>query len=92
MAWSEDPADFLNDFGVTVTSGATTGLGILDMPGEYIADDMVITTNYALRCEASKFGSLIYGAAMVVNSVNYTVIDNRLIDDGVFCLISLQKT
>lgn len=92
MSWSEDPTVFLNDFGVSVSSGNTTGLGILDQPGTLVADGMVISTDYTLRCEASKFGSLAYGASITVNSVGYTVRENRLIDDGVFCEISLQKT
>lgn len=92
MAWSEDPTVFLVDFGVPVTAGATSGLGILDQPGALVADEMVISTDYTLRCEASKFGSLAYGASITVNSVAYTVRENRLIDDGTFCEISLQKT
>lgn len=92
MALTEDATLFLTDFGVSVTAGAVTGFGLLDMPGELIADGMVITTDYSLRCEASKFGALAYGANITVNSVAYTVRDNRLIDDGVFCEITLQKT
>lgn len=92
MPFSEDPTDFLEDFGVTVTSGATTGLGILDSPGEYLINEQVISTAYVLRAEASKFGSLVYGASITVASVAYTVLDNRLLDDGVFCLLNLQKT
>ena len=83
---------FLADFGVSVTAGADSGLGLLDMPGELVADGMIITTDYSLRCEASKFGGLIYGAAVTVNSVSYQVRENRLIEDGAFCLLTLQKT
>lgn len=92
MALTEDPTLFLTDFGVSVTAGAVTGFGLLDMPGELIADGMVITTDYSLRCEASKFGTLAYGTAITVAGVGYTVRENRLIDDGVFCEITLQKT
>lgn len=92
MAFTEDPTLFLADFGVSVTAGAVTGHGLLDMPGELIADGMVITTDYSLRCESSKFGTLAYGASITVNSVTYTVRENRLIEDGIFCEITLQKT
>ena len=92
MAFTEDLAVFLADFGVSVTAGAVSGSGLLDMPGELIADGMVITTDYSLRCEASKFGSLAYGTSITVDSLTYTVRENRLIDDGKFCLISLQKS
>jgi hypothetical protein len=91
MAFTEDLSVFLADFGVSVTAGAVSGSGLLDMPGELIADGMVITTDYSLRCEASKFGGLIYGAAVTVDGVNYQVRDNRLVDDGKFCDITLLK-
>jgi riboflavin synthase alpha subunit len=88
---TEDPAIFLADFGVAVTSGAVSGVGILDMPGEVIMDNMVISTDYTLRTDAATFGSLSYGASVTVNGVAYTVRENRLLDDGVFCEISLQR-
>ena len=91
MAFTENLDVFLADFGVSVTAGAISGSGILDMPGELILDGMVISTDYTLRCEASKFGGLIYGAAMTVDGVNYQVRDNRLIEDGKFCNITLLK-
>jgi len=91
MAWSEDPTVFLVDFGVPVTAGAISGLGILDQPGALVADGMVISTDYTLRCEASKFGGLIYGAELTVDGINFQVRENRLIDDGTFCEISLLK-
>lgn len=92
MAFTEDPTLFFADFGVSVVAGAVTGLGLLNMPGELVADGMIITTDYSLRCEASEFGGLIFGAAMTVDGVNYQVRENRLIEDGVFCEITLQKT
>ena len=91
MAFTEELSVFLADFGVTTTAGAVSGLGLLDMPGELVADGMIITTDYSLRCEASKFGGLIYGAEMTVDGVNYQVRDNRLIEDGKFCNITLLK-
>ena len=92
MAWTEDPTDFLNDFGVTVTANGTTGLGILDMPGQYVADGRVITNEYLLRAETSKFGSVTYGDSMTVAGVAYEVREAPLlVDDGVFCLVLLTK-
>ena len=92
MALTENLNVFLADFGVTVTSGAISGIGILDMPGELVADGMVISTDYSIRCEASKFGTLAYGASITVDGTAYTIRENRLIEDGVFCEITLQKT
>jgi hypothetical protein len=91
MAFTENLDVFLADFGVTVTSGAISGIGILDMPGELVADGMIISTDYSIRCEASKFGDLLYGAAMTIDGNSYEVRDNRLVDDGAFCMITLSK-
>jgi hypothetical protein len=92
MAFTENLDVFLADFGVSVTAGAVSGVGILDMPGELVADGMIITIDYNLRCEASKFGTLAYGASITVGGTAYTIRENRLIEDGVFCEITLQKT
>lgn len=91
MAWVEDATTFLQDFGVTVTSGNTSGLGILDMPGELIADGMVISTDYTLRTLTATFGGLIYGDPVVVGGVNYQVKETRLVDDGTFCEVALMR-
>ncbi len=92
MAFTEPLDLFLADFGLPVTAGDITGVGILDMPTQVVADGMVLTSDYALTAEASKFGNLLYGAAVTVNGVQYTVRDNRLLDDGAFCELALQKT
>lgn len=89
---TEDPAIFLDDFGVSVVAGAVSGVGIFDMPGEVLMDNMVISTDYSLRVRASEFASLGYGSAVVVDGGNYTVRESRLLDDGVFLQLSLQKT
>jgi hypothetical protein len=89
--FTEDPTIFLADFGVSVTAGSVSGVGILDMPGEAILDGMVISTDYSLRCEASRFGALRYGDPVLVGTGTYEVRENRLLDDGVFCLITLTK-
>ena len=91
MALTEDLTFFLNDFGVSCTAGAVTALGILDMPGQVILDGMMVNTDYTLTARATDFGGLIYGAAITVNGVNYSVRETRLLDDGAFCEISLQK-
>ena len=89
---TEDLGIFLNDFGVSCTAGAVTALGILDMPTQVIAGDMVLSTDYTLTARAANFGGLKYGDSITVNSVAYTVRETRLIDDGAFVEIGLQKT
>lgn len=93
MAFAEDLSVFLssNDFAVSVKSGSTVGLGILDMPSELIADGVVLTTDYKLTCEASKFGGLLHGAAITVDGTAYTVRSTSLVDDGAFCEVMLMK-
>lgn len=91
MAWTEDPTIFLADFGLSVSSGGVSGLGILDMPGSLTADGMAISTDYTLRCEASKFGGLLYGDLVTVDGQSYEVREVLTVDDGVFCLIQLTK-
>jgi hypothetical protein len=76
---------------VSVTAGAVTGQGFLVMPGQILADGMSISTDFTLTALAIDFGNLIYGAGITVNGTIYTVRDNRLLDDGDFCEISLQK-
>lgn len=94
MAFDEDLSVFLSEdeFSVSVAAGAASGQGILDMPSEIIADGVVLTTDYKLTCEASKFGSLLHGDAITVNAIAYTVRNVALIDDGAFCEIMMQKT
>jgi hypothetical protein len=91
MTLTEDLSLFLADFGVTVTSGAVTGLGILDMPSQVVAGDMVITTDYRLTARTSEFGGLIYGAAITVDGVNYQVREAMKIDDGEFSELMLTR-
>lgn len=87
----EDLNLFLQDFGVSCTSGAITGLGILDMPSQVISGDMVLTTDYALTCRAADFGGLKYGDSITVAGTAYQVRETRLVDDGAFVEIGLQK-
>jgi len=90
--FTEDPTVFLADFGLPVVAGAVEGLGILDSPGEYVSNGMVITTEYLLRAEASKFGNLSYNDVLTVDGDTFTIRESPLLaDDGVFCLLLLTK-
>ena len=95
MPFTEDATTqnvYLNDFGVSCTSGGTTGLGILEQPDQILAGDMIISTEYELTAKTSDFGTLVSGDSITVDSVAYTVREVRKLDDGTFCEISLQKT
>jgi hypothetical protein len=92
MAITEDLNLFLDDFGVSCTAGAVSALGILDMPTQVVAGEMVLSTDYTLTARAADFGGLKYGDSITVATVAYTVRETRLIDDGAFVEIGLQKT
>jgi len=92
MALNEDLTIFLQDFGVSCTAGAVTALGILDMPAQVLAGGMVLSTDYTLTARRTDFGELLYGDSITVNGVAYTVRETRLIDDGSFVEIGLQKS
>lgn len=92
MALIEDLSLFLDDFGVSCTAGAVSALGILDAPTQIVVGDQILTSDYVLTAKSVDFGNLLYGAAISVEGVNYTVREVRLLDDGAFCEISLQKT
>ena len=93
MAFTEDLSVFLSsaDFAVSVSSGSTSGLGILDMPSEIIADGVILTTDFKLTCESSKFGSLLHGDKVTVDETIYTVRSASLVDDGAFVEVMLMK-
>lgn len=88
---TEDTSLYLADFGVDVVAGTTTGKGILDMPSELIVDGQIISTDYTLTCETSKFGALLYGSQLSINGVPYTVRVANLVSDGVFTQLTLQR-
>ena len=92
MALSEDLSVFLNDFGVSCTTGAVSALGILDMPSQIISGEMVLTTDYTLTARAADFGNLIYGDTITVNGEFYQVREVRKLDDGAFVEVGLQVT
>ena len=91
MSLSESLDVFLNDFGVSVTAGAVSGVGVLDMPTQIVANGMVLSTDYVLTCRADLFGGLKYGDAVNVAGVAYTVRETRLTTDGAFVEVALEK-
>lgn len=91
MALTEDLGVFLDDFGVSCTAGAVSALGILDMPTQVLAGEMVLSTDYTLTARFADFGGLVYGDSITVGGVIYQVRETRLVDDGAFVEIGLMK-
>jgi hypothetical protein len=88
---TEDLTVFLSDFGVSVTAGAVSGLGIFDMPGEAVLNGMAISMAYTLTCLTSEFGSLGYGASITVDGDAYLVQEAAKISDGTFIQLTLER-
>lgn len=88
---TEDLGVFLNDFGVSCTAGAVTALGILDMPTQVLAGEMVLSTDYTLTARFADFGGLLFGDGITVDGINYQVREVRQLDDGALVEIALQK-
>ena len=91
MTISDDASLFLADFGVSVSTGVVSGLGILDQNSEMLLGDQVVSVDYALTCELALFGNLTYGSAITVDGNNYQVRHEPMrLDDGTFCVVPLS--
>jgi hypothetical protein len=93
MAFTESLDPFLADFGVAVTAGAVSGLGILDQNSELILGGEINVIDYLLTVPTSTFGSLGYGDAIVVDGQSYKCeTQPQRFDDGTFCRVPLVKS
>lgn len=93
MALSETAA-FLNtdEFGVTCQIGdGAEFIGILDSPMEVIAGGMALSREYLLFAKTSDVSSASRGTSIEVDGDDYTVRENRPVDDGVFSELLLSK-
>ena len=91
MAFTEDLNAFFVDFSENVFYDNATYKGILEQPDEIVADGLVMTTDYELTGKTSELGSLVFDDIISVDGDNYKVRQARKIDDGKFCLVSLNK-
>jgi hypothetical protein len=83
--------DLLSDFGVTVTIGGTTGLGILDKDSEIVLGGQAVKIAYTLTGLTSFVGSLEYGDTLSADGVTYRVEHEPMrIDDGGYCKVPLM--
>lgn len=77
--------------GVSITAGAVSGIGMLDMPGVAVMDGMVISTAYQLTCRTDLFGELGYGDTLTADGLTYLVQESKTIGDGKFCSVQLER-
>jgi hypothetical protein len=88
----EVPADLLlQDFGLSITAGAVSGIGILDRNSEIILGGQVVMVDYMVTCRTGQFGTLQYGSAIIIDGVRYNVRHEALrLADGLYCSIPLE--
>ena len=91
MAFTENLDTFLTDFGNVVVRNGVFYKGILEQPDEIVADGLVMTTDYELTAKTSELGSLVFDDIIEIDGVNFKVRQARKIDDGKFCIVSLNK-
>lgn len=94
MAFVEDLNAFLDldGFGVPVTAGAVSGVGILDQNSEIILAGEITIIDYLLTLPTASFGSLSYGDLVTVDGTSYKCeTQPQRFDDGKFCRVSLVK-
>ena len=83
---------FFADFGVSFTAGAISGMCIKDQPGINILGNQVIEVGHQVIVKSSLFGHLLYDDNVTVAGEAYTVKETMPVEDGVFSLITLEKT
>jgi hypothetical protein len=94
MAFTEDLDIFLDldHFGVPVTAGAVSGVGILDVNSELILGGEINIVNYLLTVSTALFGNLGHGSTLVVDGQTYKAETAPMsLDDGLLCRIPLIK-
>lgn len=92
MAFTESLDPFLADFGVPVTAGAVSGLGMLDQNSEIILGGEITIIDYLLTVPTATFGSLTYGDTLTVDADTFRVeTQPQRFDDGTFCRVPLIK-
>lgn len=83
---------FFVDFGVSFTAGAISGMCIKDAPGINILGNQIIEVGHQVIVKSSQFGNLLYNDNVTVAGESFTVKETMAIEDGVFSLISLEKS
>jgi hypothetical protein len=90
----QDTFAFLNtdEFGVTCQIGSGDDfVGILDSPMDVIAGGMALSREYLLTAKTSDVSALARGSSITIASDDYTVRENRPVDDGLFSELLLTK-
>ena len=92
MAFEEDLTAFLDldGFGVPVTAGAVSGVGILSLESELGVGGEITFIGCTVTVPTATFGGLSHGNAIAVDGVTYKVaMQPQRFDGGVFCRVPL---
>jgi hypothetical protein len=88
---SEDLDLFLNDFGVSVTAGAISTLGILDAPSVELFGGEALMEDYQVTVRTDELGTLLYGDIITVDGATYRVKEPRQLVDSRFTALLLER-
>jgi len=82
---------FLADFGVPITAGAISGMGIYDKDSEIIISGDVVRLNHSIKVRTDLFGSLSFGDSINVDG-SYYIVEHEPMrsSDGLFSVIPLK--
>lgn len=91
--FDESPDNFLDDFGVPCSKGATNFTGLLDMPDQVfdLSGMPIQSSEYSLAFRGTDV-TLAKGDSLTVDTVAYVVRSSpNKLDDGVFSAVKLTK-
>ena len=96
MIIEENLDTYFADLGQDVYYKGAKKKGLLNMPDEILAGDMMISTDYVLQVITKEFSDVILGDTLtiIVNGLkeDYEVRSKRMEDDGKLSMITLSKT
>lgn len=82
---------FFPEFGVSAEYADMRVLVTLDMPDQGILGDRMLSTQYLMTYASADLPGLKHGDALIVDGMNYSVVDVRKIDDGKLSHAELQR-
>ena len=96
MVFTENLNLYFADMGQNIYFKGLTKKGILNMPDEILAGDMIVATDYELQVQTLEFEDVVLGDVLeiFVNNIKgkYEVRTKRMIDDGKMSVLTLSKT
>lgn len=96
MLIQENLDTYFLDLGQDIYFKGKKKKGILNMPDEIMAGDLMLVTDYILQVQTAEFSDVVLGDTLTitVNGVreDYEVKTKRMEDDGKLSSITLSKT